>query len=563
MKKKLLFTLGATLMLALASCGNNTDNGSSLKKLDAEVLNEKIGKVNDTVDITTPVTINGSEDYFHDTRDGYYFLANGDANIVAKNLGNPDYSKDLGIKRSEIYNYSFNNGNAILEIVKEESITSYKHIFYSYKGDKITEKDTSFGSTFSFNQTQYAGTTDIKEFAMVNYIKGTFTGGTGDNKVTFDIYAKVVTKDNNYDVEFQLTKFEDNNPVKDSYKFGDYYFKEISDGYNTYINYYDQNGELDEELVLEKTNYLRQVYSVGYNTVYQASIPVSKFDEFDYYNEGVYYKLISYAVNYEKQKVKELNLKYVVTSQSPNSLDDEYNMITYRNIIDGKLEYESIGFVDDGFDIEYSLPNETKLIRVKGGYFSRNTGKLYNEDFEVIKTLRKVDEKDDTLSVSVDRSYVVLKYASDGYTVVVDTASGNIITEGDKISYSDNLIKKTNTDNTTSYYDVVNGQLSLIYSSGDENTNIKRVTGKSTCYIVVSKDASNSYYEYKIYAYGSKNALTLYSDSQYSDSLSHIYDNYDYNYYSVSNLYTDTNLTSEVAVIRFGKYAKSPVSYYS
>jgi len=24
---------------------------------------------------------------------------------------------------------------------------------------------------------------------------------------------------------------------------------------------------------------------------------------------------------------------------------------------DGKLEYESIGFVDDGFDIEYSLPN--------------------------------------------------------------------------------------------------------------------------------------------------------------------------------------------------------------
>ena len=181
MKKKLLFTLGATLMLALASCGNNTDNGRSLKKLDAEVLNEKIGKVNDTVDISTPVTINGSEDYFKDTTDGYYLLANGDANIVAKNLGNPEYSKDLGIKRSEIYNYSFINGNGILEIVKEESVTSYKHIFYSYKGDKITEKDTSFGSTFSFNQTQYAGTTDIKEFAMVNYIKGTFTGGTGDN----------------------------------------------------------------------------------------------------------------------------------------------------------------------------------------------------------------------------------------------------------------------------------------------------------------------------------------------------------------------------------------------
>ena len=57
--------------------------------------------------------------------------------------------------------------------------------------------------------------------------------------------------------------------------------------------------------------------------------------------------------------------------------------------------------------------------------------------------------------------------------------------------------------------------------------------------------------------------VTLYSDSQYSDDLSHVYDNDDYNYYSASNLYTDTNLTNEVAVIRFGKYAKSPVTYYN
>ena len=126
-------------------------------------------------------------------------------------------------------------------------------------------------------------------------------------------------------------------------------------------------------------------------------------------------------------------------------------------------------------------------------------------------------------------------------------------------NYYNNLIEKTNTDNSTSYYDVVNGQLSLIYNDGDANTNIKRLRTKSNCYLVVSKDDSNSYYVYKVYAYGSKTALTLYSDSQSNTDFTYIYDNDDYSYYTVSNLYTDTDLTKNAPIIKFGRYTKNVI----
>ena len=540
MKKKLLITFGTALsLLALASCGSDTDNG---KALESTVVKDVFGITVDNRSYKKVVSTEEGASYEY-LLNGYYLYSPTNGNILIKNIEKDSFSVDLGVKKEDLEDADFNG--RILELVKEEG-TSYKHIFYSFDGNKIIEKVTDFYYTFYVNTIDFtvSGVTDY-----IDYNKYDYEYSVGDVVTKFSIYEKIAYDIKNDDTtyEFKTTPFETTEVVKDSVKIGDYYAKNYQENNDVIIEFYDAEGKLDDKLIIEDGSLFTQAYSIDdYSYVYQRSIPVTKTDDYDYFNGGVYYKLESFMLDINKHKVKNLDLRYVVTNQI-SQFDGEYAAITYRNIIDRKLEYTSIGFVNDSFDIKYSLPNESSLKKVNGGYFSTANNRLYNENFEIVKEFKAAN----SVKLSPNNSYIVVTYSD--YITVFDTATGNIITEGttDKLSYNNLIVKKDK--NVSTYYDVVNGSLVKRYSTEDSLTT--SINNSSTEYYVV-KEIGLTVDTCKIYSYGSNTAMTAYANHTGVIDLSRFYDNKDFIYYSVSGLYTDEETTTKLKVCKIEQNSK-------